>query len=158
MSSTKPDLEAPAATLLPQRARRPRGLAVAAALGSVALIALAASSLPPKAKRARAAEGACSAPPRPASTLVYLGNGCFWERQWAYYNLEIAPPFGRPAPTVSSIVGYAGGRRPAFPGNAVCYHTNDRRNDYSMLGHAEARGRPRRAPRRPRRRPRARAR
>ena len=69
-----------------------------------------------------------------AKDEVYLGNGCFWERQWAYYNLEVAPPFGRMAEAVTARVGYAGGKAP--PAEAVCYHTGDAR-DYARLGHAE---------------------
>ena len=84
-------------------------------------------------------------PPTPAagqaqlsSTIdIYLGNGCFWERQWAYFGVETSATgaFKRAAKAFSAKVGYAGGRAPS-EGNAVCYHTGDAR-DYSTLGHAE---------------------
>tara|TARA_B110001452_G_scaffold11469_1_gene9464 strand:- start:55 stop:915 length:861 start_codon:yes stop_codon:yes gene_type:complete len=82
-----------------------------------------------------------STTPRAANgtTAVYLANGCFWERQWAYYVVETTTtPFGRAAIDVSSKVGYAGGHPSAVdtPG-PVCYHSGDER-DYSTLGMAEA--------------------
>ena len=78
------------------------------------------------------------APAAPASIDIYLGNGCFWERQWAYYVVETdrGRPFGRPADNFTAIVGYAGGRRPTNNASEVCYHSGDAR-DYSTLGHAE---------------------
>ena len=70
---------------------------------------------------------------------VYFGNGCFWERQWAYYNVETdaSGPFARNRSTFTAYVGYAGGQDPPDGGSAVCYHTGDSR-DYSRLGAAEA--------------------
>ena len=80
---------------------------------------------------------------------VYLGNGCFWERQYAYVNIEMrcaaayatplcGSPFGRGARNVSSVVGYAGGTRPSPAARGrVCYHTQDGAH-YGALGHAEA--------------------
>ena len=67
---------------------------------------------------------------------IYLGNGCFWERQWAYFEVETdkAGPFGRAPRNFTSKLGYAGGTTVR---NEVCYHTGDAR-DYSRLGHAEA--------------------
>lgn len=78
----------------------------------------------------------CSQPPQsaPKGPKIYLGNGCFWERQWAYVNVEMHQ-FQRPAPNVTSYVGYAGGRAPPAS-DWVCYHTNDE-HDYERLGHAE---------------------
>jgi peptide methionine sulfoxide reductase MsrA len=75
--------------------------------------------------------------PSPPPASIYLGNGCFWERQWAYANVEtnVSGPFARAAGTFSAKVGYAGGRAPPS-GAAVCYHSNDDR-DYTALGHAE---------------------
>ena len=70
---------------------------------------------------------------RKNTTAVYFGNGCFWERQWAYYNVELT--FGRRGEEITSKVGYAGGRAPADAG-LVCYNTGDAR-DYTTLGHAE---------------------
>ena len=66
-------------------------------------------------------------------TEIYLGNGCFWERQWAYYSIE-STEFGRPNDNITSQVGYAGGSAPQ--GDTVCHHSGDGR-DYSRLGHAE---------------------
>jgi peptide methionine sulfoxide reductase MsrA len=83
--------------------------------------------------------GGVSALPKDA-VEVYLGNGCFWERQWAYYNVETLAggPFARAATSFTAYVGYAGGRDPpAGRGTATCYHTGDER-DYSRLGSAEA--------------------
>jgi len=82
----------------------------------------------------------CIQPHRPgniSSIPIYLGNGCFWERQWAYYNVE-TKLFGRSDAALTSIVGYGGGQKP-IPGattQSVCYHTQDER-DYEALGHAE---------------------
>jgi len=75
-----------------------------------------------------------AAGPRGNSTLLYLGNGCFWERQWAYLNIEMHD-FKRPDAALTSVVGYAGGRAPP-ENDYVCYHTGDA-HDYSSLGHAE---------------------
>ena len=68
---------------------------------------------------------------------VYLGNGCFWERQWAYYEVETSAsgPFAREPAEFTAKVGYAGGQAPPV-GSGVCYHTGDAR-DYATLGHAE---------------------
>ena len=69
---------------------------------------------------------------------VYLGQGCFWERQWAYFKVETDDdgPFRRTPSSFSAYVGYAGGKMPN-EGGAVCYHTGDDR-DYTTLGHGEA--------------------
>mgnify|MGYP001467739000 CR=1 FL=1 len=74
--------------------------------------------------------------------LEYAGqpgaNGCYWERQWAYYVVETtAAPFDRAAIDVSSKVGYAGGDPAVDIPGPVCYHSGDER-DYSTLGMAEA--------------------
>ena len=65
-------------------------------------------------------------------------TGCFWERQWAYVQVEMdcKAPFRRPTADVSSVTGYAGGAVPRQPSDPVCYHTGDGR-DYAQLGHAE---------------------
>lgn len=81
----------------------------------------------------------CTPPRSPNTTQIYLGNGCFWERMWAYYQLEIGGSFGRPGPNITSKVGYAGGSRPKTPAGevpAVCYADSAYR-DYAALGHAE---------------------
>ena len=67
--------------------------------------------------------------------IVYLGNGCFWERQWAYAVLETDQNgvFRRSRSGVTSIVGYAGGSAH----EQVCYHTGNASRDYGPLGHAE---------------------
>lgn len=69
----------------------------------------------------------------------HCAAGCFWERQWAYFNVETDPagPFARAAADFTSYVGYAGGQNPPDDGSAVCYHTGDDR-DYAHLGAAEA--------------------
>eukprot|EP00808_Paulinella_micropora_P018829 g31912.t1 len=77
------------------------------------------------------------------SIPVYLGNGCFWERQYAYVNVEMecnfdpkptraaCTPFHRPIEKVTSLVGYAGGTKAGLP----CYHSGA--VSYEELGHAE---------------------
>ena len=70
--------------------------------------------------------------PSAATTAVWFGEGCFWERQWAYVNLELdkSGPFARANASVSSRVGYAGSLKTAGSGT-VCYL------DYEELGHSE---------------------
>jgi peptide methionine sulfoxide reductase MsrA len=124
--------------LLPRASRRVPVTTwlVAGLLGAAALYAL--SPLAPERERS-APPASGDAPPDPPTwgAKIYLGNGCFWERQWAYYNLETSAtgPFERPPSAVSSLVGYAGALPRSVPAE-VCYHTNDER-DYGMLGHAE---------------------
>ena len=82
--------------------------------------------------------GNCTQPegmaPRKPGTYVYLGNGCFWERQWAYVQVE-QTLWRRPATEVSAKVGYAGG---SSGSGDVCYHCGiSCSRDYSRLGHAE---------------------
>ena len=83
------------------------------------------------------------------SDYIILGNGCFWEREYAYVNVEqrcsakyptphCAHPFGRSDAEVTSVVGYFGGLR-VSPSGRVCYHHAGGGADlYSALGHAEA--------------------
>mmetsp|Transcript_16467 Transcript_16467/g.23133 ORF Transcript_16467/g.23133 Transcript_16467/m.23133 type:complete len:326 (+) Transcript_16467:34-1011(+) len=83
------------------------------------------------------------------STAVYLGNGCFWERQYAYSNIETrcdyqprptrakCTPFHRTDAQITAVVGYAGSALPHLP----CYHHSGDSSDgtlYETLGHAEA--------------------
>lgn len=84
-------------------------------------------------------------------TLVYFGNGCFWERQYAMVNIEMGcnlkyktpacnRPFHRDLAQVSSVVGYAGGTRQS-PSGKVCYHHKGDSIDgtqYEELGYGEA--------------------
>merc|ERR1712217_652797 len=71
-------------------------------------------------------------------TYVWFGEGCFWERQWAYVNVELDPkaPFKRAKANVTSRVGYAGSKKVGNDG-LVCYHSTDASADYEMLGHCE---------------------
>jgi hypothetical protein len=71
---------------------------------------------------------------------VWFGEGCFWERQYAYVNLELnqTGPFKRSNRTITSVVGYAGAKGTGDDG-LVCYE-NDSSNDYGSLGYAEAVG------------------
>jgi hypothetical protein len=73
-------------------------------------------------------------------TVVYFGNGCFWERQYAYTNVEMdeSGPFKRPSSEVTSVVGYGGGRGQSSDG-LVCYHHagGNQDNTYGSLGHCE---------------------
>jgi len=72
----------------------------------------------------------------PGSVFVYLGNGCFWERQWAYVEIETQAWHRKPE-NVSSKVGYAGGSRSGASGR-VCYHCGlVCPEDYAGLGHSE---------------------
>jgi len=68
---------------------------------------------------------------------VHLGNGCFWERQWAYYVVETDPdgPFRRAPENVTALVGYGGGDAP--PDAPVCYATGHDGRDHGALGYAE---------------------
>ena len=68
--------------------------------------------------------------------FIYLGNGCFWERQWAYVEVETRA-WHRAPENVTSKVGYAGGSRAGASGR-VCYHCGLLcPDDYSVLGHSE---------------------
>ena len=130
--------ESPARALLMMQHRRPQrrlalrcGLFVALVLFSSVAFLFAHPSRSSSSKPARS--------PRNASAHeIYLGNGCFWERQWAYYKVETNPvgPFAREPNSFSAKVGYAGGNAPP-ESEGVCYHSGDSR-DYSALGHAEA--------------------
>merc|ERR1719271_1628133 len=60
-------------------------------------------------------EGQC------ANDAIYvtLGNGCFWERQYAYTHVEMEQ-FDRKRNEVSALVGYTGSTK-AGPNGEVCY-------------------------------------
>lgn len=70
---------------------------------------------------------------------VWFGEGCFWERQYAYVMLELDPlgPFQRPNRSISSVVGYAGAKGTGSDG-LVCYDPSS--NDYGTLGYCEVVG------------------
>ena len=72
-----------------------------------------------------------------ANPSVWFGEGCFWERQYAYVQVELAPtgPFKRSNRTVTSVVGYAGSKK-SGPDGHVCYD-NGGPTDYGDLGHCE---------------------
>ena len=94
------------------------------------------SSLPPPNVAAPSVAPPNVTPPFPGSIFVYLGNGCFWERQWAYVEIE-THTWQRAAVNVSSKVGYAGGSRAGASGR-VCYHCGlVCPDDYATLGHSE---------------------
>lgn len=71
---------------------------------------------------------------------IWFGEGCFWERQYAYVMLEMnaAGPFNRSNASVTSVVGYAGAKGTGDDG-LVCYDTGIS-NDYGALGYCEAVG------------------
>ena len=98
---------------------------------------LSGSSPPPANVAAPSVAPQNAAPPSsPGSVFVYLGNGCFWERQWAYVEVE-THAWQRAAVNVSSKVGYAGGSKAGASGR-VCYHCGlVCPDDYSTLGHSE---------------------
>ena len=68
------------------------------------------------------------------SIFVTLGNGCFWERQYAYTHVEM-DTFGRKRADVTALVGYTGADKPG-PNGEVCYHSGSA-VDYSTLGYFE---------------------
>lgn len=88
-------------------------------------------------------------------TEVYFGNGCFWERQYAYANIELATAerpclersreakcttiksFKRTPLTVTAKSGYAGGTMPSSNGRVCYHHSGDQGDLYGKLGHAE---------------------
>ena len=73
-----------------------------------------------------------------ASVPVYFGNGCFWGRQKGFVDTEMK--MGRSMDSVSSIVGYAGGRGGADgrgDNGQVCYYYSAPGTQYERLGHAE---------------------
>jgi len=123
------------AKFTPARAVAVMGVGFLGLLGLLVLArpptAVEASSSPPFARMSNVS-GGCTLP-KTGTIDVYFGNGCFWERQWAYINVEKAAPFSRPQVNLTSLVGYAGGTTVA---SEVCYHTGDSR-DYSRLSHAE---------------------
>jgi len=79
----------------------------------------------------------------PKTTAVWFGEGCFWERQYAYVMVELnqSGAFKRKNSTVTSVVGYAGALGTGTDG-LVCYDDpNDPQpvtHDYGRLGYAEA--------------------
>merc|ERR1719331_3090116 len=86
---------------------------------------------------------AAGAPVPTASATTYdvwFGEGCFWERQFAYVMLELDPagPFARPNASVTSVTGYAGAKGTG-DGGLVCYD-NGGPSDYGGLGYCEAVG------------------
>lgn len=70
---------------------------------------------------------------------VWFGEGCFWERQYAYVMLELnaTGPFRRDNSSVTSQVGYAGARGTG-KGGLVCYDNPGADNQYGELGYCEA--------------------
>jgi len=72
------------------------------------------------------ANTACGAAPVPhptsSFTEVWFGEGCFWERQYAYIQVELnqTGPFKRNNRTVTSVVGYSGSKHTG-PGGLVCF-------------------------------------
>jgi len=105
----------------------------------IAIIAVAFSVL----SAVSSADGAHIAPASTTTcgdtcTYVWFGEGCFWERQWPYANIELDPhgPFKRSNASVSSRVGYAGSMK-AGPDDLVCYHSADGQSDYELLGQCE---------------------
>lgn len=62
-------------------------------------------------------------------------NGCFWGRQKSFIDTEL-DELGRWQGNLTSVVGYAGGKKGAEPGS-VCYYTGPQRTHYEDLGHAE---------------------
>uniref|UniRef100_A0A7S0J2C6 peptide-methionine (S)-S-oxide reductase n=1 Tax=Calcidiscus leptoporus TaxID=127549 RepID=A0A7S0J2C6_9EUKA len=124
------------AQLLATRRRVPsRRLAYYGSLAVVVLMTLLLAILGFQASPNETAGSMCTGSSS-KQVAVYFGNGCFWERQWAYFNVEQYPPFSRPAEQATALVGYAGGTGRA--GATVCYHcAGGCSSDYTELGHAE---------------------
>eukprot|EP01079_Euglenida_sp_SAG-EU17-18_P005221 gene5221-935_t len=76
-----------------------------------------------------------------AQTDIWLADGCFWEAQFAYFQVESDSkgPFKRANGTISSRTGYAGSVQTADD-HLVCYHHGggDQNDDYATLGYTEA--------------------
>ena len=70
---------------------------------------------------------------------VVLGNGCFWERQYAYAMIEYTNPlFERSLYNLSARSGYAGSLKDGVNGRVCYHHAGGSSGDiYSTLGHAE---------------------
>jgi len=66
---------------------------------------------------------------------VWLGNGCFWGRQFDFTRLE-KEVFGRTDATVTALVGYAGGTK-AGSGGLNCYFGGPLDSLYELNGQAE---------------------
>lgn len=66
---------------------------------------------------------------------VFFGNGCFWHLQHDFLQHEVSL-LGRKDDTVTTLVGYAGGKQ-AGPKGEVCYHNVQFAPDYGMMGHTE---------------------
>lgn len=65
---------------------------------------------------------------------IYLGSGCYWNRQHDYVELEMSS-FGRTPSQVTAIGGYMfGNGRATAP---ACYYNKDNYSIYSDEGHAE---------------------
>lgn len=95
---------------------------------------LASTSMVSSAELQATSTTAASAASESAATPIYFGNGCYWGRQYDFVNTEKA--LGRSAEQISSVVGYAGGRRQS-PDGRVCYYRADELTVYEQLGHAE---------------------
>jgi len=74
---------------------------------------------------------------------LYFGAGCFWHVQHEFVTAE-EKLLGRHDVEISTVTGYAGGRKIASgaaagpSGAKVCYHNPQGIADYGRLGHAEA--------------------
>lgn len=71
-------------------------------------------------------------------TEVYFGDGCYWERQYAYVQVEMNV-FNRSMAEVTAHTGYGGSAKKGNDG-LVCYHHagGDQSDDYADLGYTEA--------------------
>lgn len=135
--------ERPSAPLIPTQRRLSPRAASSSMLGAILVIGFVVAlsrNHPVNQVAAAKVEGAHEEGKAEDASLVevYLGNGCFWERQWAYYVVETAKggPFVRAPVDITARTGYAGGTPPPADSPSVCYHTGDGR-DYGRLGHAE---------------------
>jgi hypothetical protein len=75
---------------------------------------------------------------------VYFGVGCFWHIQHEFVEAEKSflgrtTNVNNPSQRITSLTGYAGGKRTGDQGR-VCYHNLLRVADYGSLGHGEVVG------------------
>mmetsp|Transcript_4870 Transcript_4870/g.7155 ORF Transcript_4870/g.7155 Transcript_4870/m.7155 type:complete len:291 (+) Transcript_4870:1-873(+) len=72
------------------------------------------------------------------NTMVYLGNGCFWARQYALVRVEQHSPAFRDRDDahVTALAGYAGATA-LGPQGLVCYHGGPPGTLYETLGDCE---------------------
>jgi len=67
---------------------------------------------------------------------IYLGNGCFWARQYLFVARLEQAALKRQSAEITALAGYAGSTRTGVDSSA-CYHNAANFSDYDLLGRAE---------------------